>query len=259
MEKIAVISDIHSNFAALEAVLADIAAQGVRRIFCLGDVVGYGPEPKECLDKVAQCCEVALMGNHDFAVLYEPDNFNLGAENACYWTRQVLEAEPDVAVRNRRWDFLGNMPAACVLGPETSPVGETMLVHGSPRRPVNEYIFPDDIYNYPGKLQGSFERFNNVCLIGHSHVPGVFLPTPDYYSPEELGGVYEITAGTKVLINVGSVGQPRDRDTRASYVILEEGCVRFIRVAYDVEATISKVYATAALDDYLGNRLREGR
>jgi len=164
-----------------------------------------------------------------------------------------------VAVRNRRWDFLGNLPASRVLGPETSPVGEIMLVHGSPRRPVNEYIFPDDIYNYPGKLQGCFERFNNVCLIGHSHVPGLFLPAPDYYSPEEFGGLYEVDPGSKTLINVGSVGQPRDRDTRASYVILEERRVRFLRVAYDVEETISKVYATAALDDYLGNRLREGR
>ena len=259
MEKIAVISDIHGNLAALEAVLADIAERGVQRIVCLGDVVGYGPEPKECLDTVAERCELTLMGNHDFAVLYEPDNFNLGAENACYWTRQVLEDEPDVAVRNRRWDFLGNLPASRVLGPETSPVGEIMLVHGSPRRPVNEYIFPDDIYNYPGKLQGCFERFNNVCLIGHSHVPGLFLPAPDYYSPEEFGGLYEVDPGSKTLINVGSVGQPRDRDTRASYVILEERRVRFLRVAYDVEETISKVYATAALDDYLGNRLREGR
>ncbi|KKM00877.1 hypothetical protein LCGC14_1800040 [marine sediment metagenome] len=258
MDRIAVISDIHSNLTALTAALADIAERGVERIVCLGDVVGYGPEPKECLDLVAQRSEITLMGNHDFAVLYEPDNFNLGAEGACYWTRQILEAEPNKAARDRRWDFLGSLPVRHVLGAEDSPIGETLLVHGSPRRPVNEYVFPDDIYNNPGKLSGVFERFDNVCLIGHSHVPGVFLSIPDFYSPEELGGTYEV-GEHKALVNVGSIGQPRDRDTRASFVILEEGLIRFVRVPYEVEKTVSRVHAVAELDDYLGNRLREGR
>jgi diadenosine tetraphosphatase ApaH/serine/threonine PP2A family protein phosphatase len=177
---------------------------------------------------------------------------------ACYWTRQALEGEPDKALRDRRWDFLGSLPVKWVLTAEQSPSGHTVLVHGSPRRPINEYIFPDDIYNNPNKLHGLFERFENLCLIGHTHLPGLFLQSPDFYSPEELGGVYEVTAH-KAIINVGSVGQPRDRDARASYVTLEEGLVRFIRVPYEVEATISKVHAVRELDEYLGNRLREGR
>ncbi|KPK79266.1 MAG: phosphoesterase [Phycisphaerae bacterium SM23_33] len=258
MEKTAVISDIHSNLEALTAVLDDIAARDIQRIVCLGDVVGYGPDPQPCLDLVLQRSQVTLMGNHDFAALYEPNNFNIGAEAACFWTRRVLEEERDAVARDRRWDFLGNLPVKHVLSPQESPVGEVVLVHGSPRRPVNEYIFPDDIYNSPEKLHGLFERFENICLIGHTHVPGVFLPTPDFYSPDELGGVLE-TDGQKALVNVGSIGQPRDRDPRASYVVLEEGRICFARVAYDVETTISKVHGIRELDDYLGNRLREGR
>ena len=258
MEPIAVISDIHSNLEALTAVLDDISARQIRQIICLGDVVGYGPQPAECLDLVLERCRITLMGNHDFAVMYEPNNFNFGAEGACYWTRKTLEAETDKAARRRRWEFLGSLPVKSVLPADECPVGRTVLVHGSPRRPVNEYIFPDDVYNAPNKIQGLFVRFENICLIGHAHVPGVFLPTPDFYSPDELGGVYELD-DHKAMINVGSVGQPRDHDTRACYVVLEERMVRFVRVAYDVEATISKVHAIRELDNYLGNRLREGR
>ena len=258
MRPIAVISDIHSNLEALTAVLSDIADRGVERIVCLGDVVGYGPDPRACLDLVMARAEVTIMGNHDFATMYEPENFNIGAESACYWTRQHLEGEPDKAVRDRRWDFLGGLPVKLAISAESCPVGRTTLAHGSPRRPINEYIFPDDVYNNPNKLNGLFERFTNVCLIGHTHVPGVYLSTPDFYSPDELGGVYEVDQHP-ALVNVGSVGQPRDRDLRASYAILEDGRIRFVRVPYDVEATIGKVHSIRDLDDYLGNRLREGR
>lgn len=258
MDPIAVISDIHSNLEALQAVLADIAERGIRRTVCLGDVVGYGPQPKQCLDLMIEHCPMTLMGNHDFATMFEPNNFNLGAELACHWTRQELEGESDKPARDRRWEFLGALAVKQVLNEDGCLARQIVLAHGSPRRPVNEYIFPDDIYNHPNKLQGIFERFEHLCLIGHTHVPGVFLETPDFYSPDELGGVYELD-GHKVLINVGSVGQPRDRDPRASYAVLEEKLLRFVRVAYDVESTIRKVHAIRDLDDYLGNRLREGR
>ncbi len=258
MEPIAVISDIHANLPALEAVLADIEDRGIGHVICLGDVVGYGPQPAECLDLVREHCRTCLMGNHDFAVLFEPSNFNIGAEMACYWTRLILEEEPDPVVRNRRWEFLGSLKVKAVLTADECPVGDTILVHGSPRRPVNEYIFPDDIYNNPNKLHGLFERIEHLCLVGHTHVPGVFLPTPDFYSPEELSDVYEVD-DRKAMINVGSVGQPRDRNTQASYVTLEDKQVRFIRVEYDVETTVAMVHKIRELDDYLGNRLREGR
>ncbi len=258
---IAIISDIHSNLDALQAVLADIAEQGAQRILCLGDVIGYGPQPKECLDLIMARCAVCLMGNHDYAVLYEPSNFNIGAESACYWTRAQLEAEPDAALRNRRWDFLGQLPVKHTLPAEENDGLEITLVHGSPRRPINEYIFPDDVYTNPGKIHGQFDRFGKLCFVGHTHVPGVFFDTPDFYSTDEMDEVYEISENYKALINVGSVGQPRDRDSRASYglVDLEAREVRFRRIAYDVDAVIGKIRAVAELDEYLGSRLREGR
>jgi len=255
----AVISDIHSNTEALAVVLDDIAERGITRVFCLGDVVGYGPEPEQCIDLVKGVVVEALLGNHDCAVLYEPHRFNLGAESACYWTRARLEAEPDKAKRDARWDFLGQLPVKHVWDAAEMGLGEMMLVHGSPRRPVNEYIFPDDIFNSPNKVQGLFDRFEHLCFVGHTHVPGVFLETPDFYSPDELEGVYKIDRDRKALINVGSVGQPRDRDSRAGYVVVTPDHVEFVRLAYAFDVVADKVFAIPELDDYQGTRLREGR
>jgi diadenosine tetraphosphatase ApaH/serine/threonine PP2A family protein phosphatase len=198
------------------------------------------------------------MGNHDFAVLYEPNKFNLGAETACFWTRRQLEDEPDAALRAKRWEFLGRMKTRHV---ETGSAlqGEMVFVHGSPRRPVNEYVFPDDVYNSPGKMEALFERFSHLCFVGHTHVPGVFVKTRDFYTPEELKGAYEIEPKEKALINVGSVGQPRDRDPRASYALVDPDAVHFIRVPYDVESIVSLVTQVPDLDNYLGSRLRDGR
>lgn len=256
---IAVISDIHSNVEALKAVLEDIASRGISMIFCLGDVVGYGPEPKQCLDLVSSATKVTLMGNHDCAVLYEPHRFNLGAEASCYWTRNQLENEQDIPKRNARWDFLGSLPVKHTWDASELGLGELTFVHGSPRRPINEYIFPDDIYNTPNKVQGLFERFEHLCFVGHTHVPGVFLDTPDFYGPDELDSVFEIDPSHKALINVGSVGQPRDRDNRASYVIAKPDNIQFVRVEYPVDIVAEKVFAISELDDYQGTRLKEGR
>ena len=102
----ALISDIHGNIDALQVVLADIDRRQVDRIICLGDIIGYGPNPRECLDMVMQRCEWSLMGNHDFAVLYEPTSFNLSAEQAAFWTRRQLELETDAERRHARWDCI---------------------------------------------------------------------------------------------------------------------------------------------------------
>jgi predicted phosphodiesterase len=256
---LAIISDIHANLEALTAVLDDIAQRDVSHIFCLGDVIGYGPQPQECLDLIMEKAEITLMGNHDCAVLYEPHRFNLGAETACYWTRRQLELEPDEARRNARWDFLGALPVKANWDPEDLDLGPLTFVHGSPRRPINEYIFPDDIFNSPNKVQGLFDRFEHVCFMGHTHVPGVFLDTPDFYGPDELENIFDVEPDRKALINVGSVGQPRDRDNRASYVLVGTDFVQFVRVEYPVDVVADKVYAIAELDDYQGTRLKEGR
>lgn len=255
----AVISDIHSNTEALKVVLDDIAERGITRVYCLGDVVGYGPEPEQCIDLVKGVVTESLLGNHDCAVLYEPHRFNLGAESACYWTRARLDVEQDKPRRDARWDFLGQLPVKHVWDAAEMGLGEMTFVHGSPRRPVNEYIFPDDIFNSPNKVQGLFDRFEHLCFVGHTHVPGVFLETPDFYSPDELEGVYKIDRDRKALINVGSVGQPRDRDSRAGYVVVTPDHVEFVRLAYPFDVVADEVFAIPELDDYQGTRLREGR
>jgi diadenosine tetraphosphatase ApaH/serine/threonine PP2A family protein phosphatase len=248
----AIVSDIHGNLEAFTTVLAEIDRRGITEIICLGDIVGYGPNPMECLDLVAARCKASLMGNHDFAVFYEPYNFNQGAEQACYWTRNCFEEDKDVPRRANRWRFLGNLPVRIVRK------NEFMAVHASPRRPINEYIFPDDIYTNPGKFVSIFERFDRLCFVGHTHVPGVFLEGPDFYSPDELDYKFELT-DEKAIVNVGSVGQPRDRDPRTSFVVVTESYIEFVRLVYDVETTVKKVEAIEQLDNFLGTRLLDGR
>lgn len=267
----ALISDIHSNLSALETVLADIDSRGVDRILSLGDIVGYGPDPKECVDLVAKRCEWSLMGNHDFGVLYEPTNFNASAEAAAYWTRRQLEppkaedssagAEYDVAEAVRRWEFLGQLRVRVVFGP-------FLCVHGSPRRPINEYIFPEDPLNSTKKIKDIFARIkpSRVCLVGHTHVSGVFTDDPDFLPAAEMtDGIYKFSAQESVIVNPGSVGQPRDLDPRASYAILETGenfepiSVQFIRLEYDIERTVEKIKKIDDLNEWLGERLLQGR
>ncbi|MBN2377616.1 MAG: metallophosphoesterase family protein [Sedimentisphaerales bacterium] len=248
----AIISDLHSNLAALQAVFDDIDKRGVKEVFCLGDIVGYGPQPKECLDLIIDRGVVSIMGNHDHAVFYEPTNFNTGAERASYWTRQTLEDEPDKEKRNQRWSFLGRMPVRLEMG-------SILLVHGSPRRPVNEYIFPDDIYTNTAKISANFEKVKHLCFVGHTHVPGVFLEDPDFYGVDELEGIYPISENERAIINVGSVGQPRDQDVRSSYVVVSDGKIEFVRVEYDIEDTVDKIFTNASLDNFEGDRLRDGR
>jgi predicted phosphodiesterase len=278
--KIAVISDIHSNLEALTAVLEDIRSQGIKDVICLGDVVGYGPNPRECIDLVMQC-KVCLLGNHDQGALFDPEGFNTGAERAIFWTRAQLE-EPggDSAAAARRWDFLGELPRTQLEGP-------FLFVHGSARNPLNEYVFPEDIYNRR-KMEKIFGLIEYHAFQGHTHVPGVFTEDLRFFSPEEIGNEY-VLGDQKTMINVGSVGQPRDSDPRACYVVLDDGdaasnskgqgllsssgatnstyrfssnprpVVRFRRVEYPVEQTIAKIYAIPELDNYLGDRLRDGR
>lgn len=248
--KRALISDIHGNLEALRAVLDDVRQQGIREIYCLGDIIGYGPNPRECLDAVMDF-DACILGNHDQAALFDPDGFNPVALRAIYWTREQLESGPSSpAAMSRRWDFLGELPTS-------KNEGEFLFVHGSPREPTNEYVFPEDVYNQK-KMQSLFGRIELFCFQGHTHVPGVFTESGEFISPEECGYCYSLS-DAKAMINVGSVGQPRDSDPRACYTILEDRQIRFRRVEYPIEETIAKIYAQPSLDNMLGDRLREGR
>jgi len=247
--KRALISDIHSNLEALNAVLADIQDQGITEIYCLGDIVGYGPNPRECIDAVMKC-QVCLLGNHDQGALFDPEGFNTGAERAIFWTRSQLEGGRNPSASNRRWDFLGELP-------RNYKDGLFLFVHGSPRNPLNEYVFPEDIYNRR-KMEKLFVLFDRYVFQGHTHVPGVFTEEYHFLDPVELDYEFRLSNG-KAMINVGSVGQPRDGDPRACYVVLEDDVVRFRRVEYPLEETVQKIYAVPELDNYLADRLREGR
>lgn len=256
----AILSDIHSNLEALTAVLDDISKRGITEIYCLGDVVGYGPNPVECLDLVIEKIRWSVLGNHDYATLYEPTNFNYGAEQATFWTRQVLENRLDQQNNDLRWHFLGSLPMRRTFQMDLAGQQVVMeFVHASPRRPINEYIFPDDVYTNPAKVRMLFDRVRHICFVGHTHMPGVFLEEPDFYGPDELGQAYPIVQGEKAIINIGSVGQPRDRDNRASYAYVDGNKVSFIRVPYDYETTIRKILAIEDLDRFNAERLRDGR
>ena len=245
----AIISDIHGNLEALERVIADIKELGISEVYCLGDIIGYGPNPRECIDIIMESCQVTILGNHDQAALFDPEGFNTGAERAIFWTRSQLESG-DAHGNETRWEFLGELP-------RMRREEEFLFVHGSARNPLNEYVFPEDVYNQR-KMERIFGLVDRYCFQGHTHIPGVFTEDYNFLSPDELG--YELDlADQKVLINVGSVGQPRDGDNRSSYVILNERNVTFRRVDYDFEKTISKIYPIPDLDNFLGDRLRDGR
>ncbi len=251
----AIISDIHSNLEALKAVLDDIQKHKVDQIYCLGDVVGYGPNPRECLDLVMSC-RVVLLGNHDQGALFGPDGFNPPAERAIFWTRNQLETQGnDLDARERRLDFL-------LQRPRSVREDGVLFVHGSARNPLNEYVFPEDVYNQR-KMERIFALVDGCCFQGHTHVPGIFTEqVPDdlylFQSPEELHYVYNLD-NRKTLCNVGSVGQPRDNDNRACYVLFDGGSIRFRRVPYDLDTTVNKIYAIPDLENFLGDRLRDGR
>jgi len=240
--KIAIISDIHANYDALEAVLEDIDRQGgVEKIFCLGDLVGYGAQPNECTEKIRDLGCATVVGNHDFAAVGKLsfEFFNTFAKQSAMWTKDVLTKENSEWIRNLEYMKI---------------VDGITLVHGTP--------FSPEMFHYISTLndaQVSFEEMSTqICFVGHSHVPIVFFDTNpiSYIVKEEI----KISKKEKTIVNVGSVGQPRDENPKSCYAVFDTGemTVRLIRVRYDVEAAASKILK-AGLPEILASRLREGR
>lgn len=249
------ISDIHGNLTALNAVIADMEENGAQRIICLGDVVGYGPFPGECLDIVRRCGAV-LMGNHEEALMFGAENFNPRAKRAIDWTREQLKNDGSEEVRKQRWNILQNLQLH-------ARDGNFLFTHASPRQPTREYVMPRDIANV-AKMDEIFSLIPHICFVGHTHVPGVFLADHSFTPPTQLwGSTYFIEPDEKALVNIGSVGQPRDGDKRACYCLLdtEPSAPRVIyrRVDYDIETTATAIEANPHLDNYLAERLRHGR
>jgi len=248
--KRAILSDIHGNLEALEAVLGDLSREGVDSVYCLGDIVGYGPNPRECIDRVMGF-DLSILGNHDQGALYDPEGFSSGAERAIFWTREQLEmGNGDPERTAKRWQFLSELPRTYREGPFT-------FVHGSVRNPLSEYVFPEDVHNVR-KLERLFALIDRYAFQGHTHVPGIFTEDGRFLSPTEVAGHYPLPS-EKMMVNVGSVGQPRDGDSRACYVLLTDNTLEFRRVPYPVDKTAEKIYGVPELDPFLGDRLREGR
>jgi len=250
-ERVAIISDIHANLEALEAVLADIDTQGVGEVLCLGDVVGYGSDAEACIDLVQRRGSLCLCGNHDWAMIHTAIGFNPMARQAVELTRRrMLPGRFASRSRRRRWAFVENLPQTHVLD-------DWLLVHGSPRDPVTEYIFPEDVDIDQGKMEEIFSMVEHICFVGHTHLPGVFTEGMSFWTPAELANRFEL-GQEKVVVNVGSVGQPRDGDTRACYVVVADRQVLYRRVAYDLRKTMEKI-RLSRIDDLCAERLALGR
>ena len=252
MTRTAIVSDIHGNLAALEAVLEDIADQNVDRIVCLGDVIGYGPSPSQCVDEAMKFA-FCVLGNHDSSALFDPEGFNVAAEQAIFWTRAQIEGGHDGPEASRaRMQYICNLPRMI-------DEGTALFVHGSPRGPTNEYVFPEDTQNVK-KMEKLFSMVPRICFQGHTHVPGVFTEDLRFIRPVDTDAGHRVTdSDQRWMINVGSVGQPRDGDPRSCYVVYDEETVQFRRVTYDIDRTVREINAEPDLDEYLGLRLRDGR
>jgi len=243
--RFAILSDIHSNLAAFQSVLQDIDQRGgAERIWCLGDIVGYGPDPAECIGLLRRYDHVCVPGNHDWGALEKIDlqEFNSEAAAACRWTGQQLG--PDEV------DYLNGLDLTRVERDFT-------LAHGSPRDPIWEYLLSTEIALL------NFSYFDSpFCLVGHSHVPVAFELSPDGTTclmRELVPDRPLFIEGDRLIINPGSVGQPRDGDPRASYAIYDndQGAVLHYRVPYDIGATQERM-AAFDLPQRLIDRLAHG-
>jgi predicted phosphodiesterase len=240
--RVAVISDIHGNLHALEAVLAALEHDSLDALWCLGDVVGYGPRPNRCCAVAELRADLALAGNHDLGVLgtVDLDEFSPDAATSALWTREILSAEARIYLQG------------------LEPLGRddgVALFHASPSDPVWDYILSGDT-----ALEAFELTSEPLVLVGHTHLPMAVLLADRVLS----GGL--APAGTEVdlsdgrwLLNPGSVGQPRDGDPRAAYLVVDFGAGRaaFRRVEYDVQRTQAEI-RERGLPDALAERLAAG-
>jgi len=237
----AILSDIHANYDALEAVLKELEKENIDQYVCVGDIVGYGAEPDRCVDKIKDLVVACVAGNHDFATIEKTniEFFNAYAKEATLWTRQRLSEE------NKK--YLEDLKLV-------EEINGFTIVHGT--------LYAPALFDY---IQTTFDAYlslqvldKQLCFVGHSHVPiSFFLDDAVTYSVESE---IELKPGTKAIINVGSVGQPRDDNPKAAYAIYdtEKSKVWIKRAEYDVESAAKKI-EEAGLPEILGERLKYGR
>ena len=243
--RIAIISDIHANIEALEAVMADISQQKIDEIVCLGDIVGYGANPNECIKLVKKSCPLCILGNHDAAAvgLLSTEHFNVHAKIAIDWTVENLD--PDGA------SLLRSLPL------KENKVSQT-FVHATPYEP--------NMWYYITSLEEAafnFQFFDtSFCFVGHTHIPIIIVleNEKEVYVHQGSGISFGDLKQTRFLINVGSVGQPRDRNPLSCYGILDTDAQIFScqRIAYDIAKTQNKM-RKIKMPDFLISRLKDGR
>jgi diadenosine tetraphosphatase ApaH/serine/threonine PP2A family protein phosphatase len=253
--KLAIISDIHANLEALEAVLRDIDAEGVDRIYCLGDVVGYGPSPRQVVDRVRDACTGIVRGNHEEMVTKEiARRVAPIAAKAALWTRRKLEPVRFAPPRKiERWHVLRKLPSTIEV-----PDDGLLLAHGT----------PEDAFSYVLSIGEALRVFRRqlpdplpVCVIGHTHVPGFFFYDGRQigFGLAEEGRRFERKPDHRLIINAGSVGQPRDQDPRACYLLWHgDGSFEWRRLDYDVDTTCRKIRGIPELPNALAERLLVG-
>lgn len=254
----AIISDIHGNFEALHAVLEDIKKQNVDQIVCLGDVLGYGPDPVLSLKTIRQVCYWCLCGNHDAAAfMSQAVGFNEAAQKAINFHRRLVRPGFfSLPGKVARWRWLENLPAQRIEG-------RVMYVHASPSDPLMDYVLEEDFqdmgFGPSDKVLDRFDRFEWVCFVGHSHRPGIATHEYKWIKPLALDNMtYELPPDKKTLVNIGAVGQPRDHNPDACYVLFDGKSVRYRRVPYDLATTQAKIRAIPDLEPRLADRLARG-
>jgi len=245
----ALISDLHSNLEAVTAVLQRIDGLGVREIACLGDVVGYGPDPLPVTLLVMQRCKWTIQGNHDWGLFHELEDFNPLARDALFYTRNQLRPGFLRPRRRAAWEFLRGLP-------ERMEAHGFLFCHGSPRDPVMEYVLKSDGFLEPDKMAQLFALIDRPCFVGHTHWPGVHGPDFRFTQATDEHATFRLQG--PCIVNVGSVGQPRDGDPRASFAVVDGDRVEIHRVAYDFRRTQAKIHA-AGLHPALAERLARGK
>jgi predicted phosphodiesterase len=238
-----IISDIHSNLEALQAVFQVLSLEHVDEYLCAGDIVGYGADPQACIDSVKDRVSMAVAGNHDQATveLFPDSYFNPDAQKAVFWTKNNISEESKDFLRSLQLIYQNK---------------DLTLVHGSLCSPGDFKYITD-----PGVLESTFDLLEgNICFIGHTHTAGIFMQDGAGKRAYQKTGSLEIGKGSKYIVNVGSAGQPRDSDPRPSYCIYDTVAkkVSLKRVDYDVQLARKKIIERG-LPHSLGDRLLLGQ
>lgn len=241
--KFALISDIHGNLQALEAVLADCAKQKVEAVHCLGDVVGYGGDPGPCLELVDKSCTIKLLGNHEYAAMgkLSTEVMNQVARTSLQWTREQLT--------DRHFGIMAEFAIDATRD-------NLYFVHASPCEPEKwRYVLT------AWEATKAFDALKSpICFVGHTHLPMIFSERPDRSIRQQVGHDIEPDPDNRYIINIGSVGQPRDNDPRACYVVFDtaEQALSYRRIEYNLALAQQKM-TEAHLPQMLIDRLQAGR